>query len=319
MVERRGADPTLADNDGKNALHLLCQYNALPQEPALDAFNPSDPFNEEPKKDESKAKEDYARKWKEQRELLRELLKFLLDKGVPTLAADKEGYIPLAYALEASYDVGARPGQATTYRKYYDNLALILNKMEEEADKLSGFPSDVKKPNVLHVFCRNVSLVAIDAERFVYESLARVVKKWRPLSSLGGLDTVVDGSSSFFGLCRRYAEVADLKETGVQFNRHLELWCQSAPSSWTTSVLRHFQNFKHDSDRLNCAPDFRGSVAKDVVFSDLEWEREGGDCGLLGMEDSMEQFRGAIHEFYRHFRFRVVFRDQFWVLQGTSS
>ena len=120
--------PTIADNDGKNALHLLCQYDALPQEPAMDAFNPSDP-----KKDESKAKEDYARKWKEQRELLRELLKFLLDKGVPTLTADKDGYIPLAYALEASYDVDHH---ATTHRKYYDNLALILNRMEEEADKL---------------------------------------------------------------------------------------------------------------------------------------------------------------------------------------
>ena len=133
MVERRGADPTLADNDGKNALHLLCQYDALPQEPAMDAFNPSDPFKEEPKTNEKKAKEDYARKWKEQRELLQELLKFLLDKGVPTLAADKDGYIPLAYALEASYDVDHH---ATTHRKYYDNLVLILNRMGEEADKL---------------------------------------------------------------------------------------------------------------------------------------------------------------------------------------
>ena len=126
--------PTIADNDGKNALHLLCQYDALPQEPAMDTFNPSDPFKEG---SIFLAKEDYARKWKEQRELLRELLKFLLDKGVPTLAADKDGYIPLAYALEASYDVDHH---ATTHRKYYDNLALILNRMEEEADKLISKP-----------------------------------------------------------------------------------------------------------------------------------------------------------------------------------
>ena len=69
------------------------------------------------------------------------------------------------------------------------------------------------------------------------------------------LDTVVDGSSPFFGLCRRYSEIADFKEK-----------------------------------------DFRGSAAKDVVFADLEWEREGGGRSLLGMEGSMEQFRGAIQQ-----------------------
>ena len=36
MVERRGADATIADNDGKNLLHLLCQYDALPPEPSLE-------------------------------------------------------------------------------------------------------------------------------------------------------------------------------------------------------------------------------------------------------------------------------------------
>ena len=44
-------------------------------------------------------------------------------------------------------------------------------------DCTPGLSTDVKKPNVLHVFCRNVSLVAIDPERSVYESLLRVVKK----------------------------------------------------------------------------------------------------------------------------------------------
>ena len=36
MVERRGADATIADNDNKNPLHLLRQYDALPPEPSLE-------------------------------------------------------------------------------------------------------------------------------------------------------------------------------------------------------------------------------------------------------------------------------------------
>ena len=64
---------------------------------------------------------------------------------------------------------------------------------------------------------------------------------------------MVDGSSPFFRLCRRYSDIAALEEK-----------------------------------------DFRGSVAKDVVFADLEWERDGGGRGLLGMEGLMERFRDAI-------------------------
>ena len=56
---------------------------------------------------------------------------------------------------------------------------------------------DKTKPNVLHLFCRNISLVAIDAEKSVYDSLLRIMKK---LSSdhLADLDTVVEGSSPFY-------------------------------------------------------------------------------------------------------------------------
>ncbi len=31
LVERRGADPTLADNEGKGPLHYLCEYKHLPE------------------------------------------------------------------------------------------------------------------------------------------------------------------------------------------------------------------------------------------------------------------------------------------------
>ena len=55
---------------------------------------------------------------------------------------------------------------------------------------------DKTKPNVLHLFCRNISLVAIDAEKSVYDSLLRTMKKLS--SDLADLDTVVKGSSPFY-------------------------------------------------------------------------------------------------------------------------
>ena len=76
------------------------------------------------------------------------------------------------------------------------------------------------------------------------------MKKLHP-GNLADLDAVVDGASPFFGLCRRYSEVADLEER-----------------------------------------DFCGSVAKDVVFADMKWEREGGSSrGLLDMEGLAERFQ----------------------------
>ena len=39
---------------------------------------------------------------------------------------------------------------------------------------------------------------------------------------------------------------------------------------------------------------FRGSVAKDVVFADLEWDRNSSGRGLLRMEGLMERFRGPM-------------------------
>ena len=299
MVERRGANATVADNDGRNALHLLCRYDALPPEPSSEddtsqggftyhkvaprrlkcvgrrdnggpapAPGPGWPWAhqlQEPKKEEKRARDDYTKKWKEQKELMKDLLKFLLDKGVSTLATDKEGYVPVAYAFEATYDVDR---QATTYRKYYDNIAIILNRMEEEAENEAekvwkpSLSSDTTKPNVLHVFCRNVSLVAIELEKSVYASLQRIMKKLSP--DPGDLDTVIGGSSPFFSLCKRYSEIADLEESH-----------------------------------------YRGSVAKDVVFADLEWDRD--NRGLQGMERLTERFRRLIFDFERDFTPRLSY------------
>ena len=299
MVERRGADPTIADNDGKNALHFLCQYNALPPDPPTESdegfnfprFNIKQSLKQEPMKDEQRAKDEYKKKWTEQKELLSELLKFLLDKGVITyvqdsqihlacsvhhftLATDKEGYMPVAYAFEASYDVDC---QATTHRKYYGNIAMILDKMEEEASAFlwkeeinrlvlkKRIITDATKPNVMHVFCRNISLVAIDAEKSVYDSLLRVMKSMvRLVPNLAELDTVVEGSSPFFSLCKRYSEVADFEESH-----------------------------------------YRGSVAKSVVYADLEWDRNSR--ALLGMERQMEKFMRLIFDFERDFKPRLSY------------
>ena len=272
MVERRGADATTADNDGKNALHFLCQYDALPTEPSsedssqggfmdlrtIQGYKMKRNLKQEPETEEKKAKEDYTRKWNEQKEMLSDLLKFLLDEGVPTLATDREGYMPVAYAFEATYDVDR---QATTFRKYYDNLALILDRMEVEA-KTVEVSTDKTKPNILHVFCRNVSLVAIDHEKSVYDSLLRIMKKLSP--NIADLDTVIEGSSPFFGLCKRYSEIAEMDES-----------------------------------------QYRGSVGKDVVFADLEWDRSSR--GFLGMERMMERFRRLIFDFEKDFKPRLSY------------
>ena len=104
--------------------------------------------------------------------------------------------MPVSYATTYDFD-----RDATTFRKYYDNIAMILDRMEEEAETVSvssdRIMMDQTKPNVLHLFCRNISLVAIDAEKSVYDSLLRIMKK---LSSdhLADLDTVVEGSSPFY-------------------------------------------------------------------------------------------------------------------------
>ena len=52
---------------------------------------PAAPQMTEPDKEkaEQKARDDFTRKWRKQKEMLSDLLKFLLDKGVSTLAADK--------------------------------------------------------------------------------------------------------------------------------------------------------------------------------------------------------------------------------------
>ena len=253
MVERRGADATIADDGGKNALHFLCQYDALPPEPEQDS--------ERDPKGRQKDKDDFARKWGDQKEMQGDLLAFLLAKGVSTLAADKDGHMPVAYAFEASYDADHH---ATTRRKYYGNLTAILTRMEEEArEATSGLTVDKTKPNFMHAFCRNVSLVAIDRERSVYKSLLRIMKRLSP--DFADFDTVSGGSSPFLSLCRRYAAIADLEE-------------------------------KH----------YRGSVAKDVVFADLEWDRSSG-C-LLGMDRLMEQFRALIFEMERDLKPRLSYK-----------
>ena len=51
---------------------------------------------------------------------------------------------------------------------------------------------------------------------------------------------------------------------------------------------------------------FRGSVAKDVVFADLEWDRNSSGSRLLGMERLMERFRRLIFNFEEDFRFSFL-------------
>ena len=77
-----------------------------------------------------------------------------------------------------------------------------------------------------------------------------------------------------------------------------------ARSSWTTlySLCKRYSEMA-DLEESH----FRGSVAKDVVFADLEWDRNSSGSRLLGMERLMERFRRLIFNFEEDFKPRLSY------------
>ena len=77
-----------------------------------------------------------------------------------------------------------------------------------------------------------------------------------------------------------------------------------ARSSWTPlySLCKRYSEMA-DLEESH----FRGSVAKDVVFADLEWDRNSSGSRLLGMERLMERFRRLIFNFEEDFKPRLSY------------
>jgi ankyrin repeat protein len=201
MVERRGADPKIADNDNMNALHFLCQYNGYPEKSCDEQIN-------------EKVKEKFRKKWNNQKKLLDEMTAFLLDKGVSTLDIDKNGYMPVARAFEAPID--------DMKRKNYDIIQRILKKMVSEAltRPSQSLNVDKKKANIWHTFTANISLVGINEESFIYTSLNTIFNNLAKCDSIvPSLASVMNApvaSSNFtplHQLCATYAAINDFKET----------------------------------------------------------------------------------------------------------
>ena len=185
MVERRGADATLADHGGMNALHFLCAY----------------PVFEAAAAEAERTKVAFAKGLERQRKIFSKFVEFFVSKRCSVLAADKNGCLPLMFCL-------AQP-TGKTKTKDYVLVETILTAMKGELrwnkEATSNVPAG--KPSVLTLWAENASLFHVARESKLLEGIAAVV------DSLDGKSGMVEARdrqrknlTPFLSLCQSYAD-----------------------------------------------------------------------------------------------------------------
>ena len=110
MVNRRGADLTIVDNDGKNGLHWLCGFNPRPQFEAI------------PQDQTAEAKKQ-LKEWNEQKKLQVKFIDFFLSKGCCPMQVDTSNNFPITSVISCT-------GSDKFGKKNYDLLNKMVDAME---------------------------------------------------------------------------------------------------------------------------------------------------------------------------------------------
>ena len=203
MVENRGADPKVVDNDGKNALHIICSYNPVPNR---GSFSYGMSVN-----DIKKLYEDLPK----QKMLLQELVSFLVTKTNGSLDTDSSGYLPIDYAIQCYED--------PLMRKNYEVLLALLDNMQKEVaanpDKKVDFTVENQHvtSSTLRRLVEGISVLGVKSEIEVYRKLKDV---FQTLDGRGGLEpeltTMLEPTNRYstnestlvYKLCETYSKVS---------------------------------------------------------------------------------------------------------------
>ncbi len=201
MVDRRGADPVIADNKGFNALHYLCQYKV---------FEAAKAVQEAAKKEK---KIDFDSAFKKQKDIWIKFVEFFIKKKCPTLNADSKNYLPLMYALENTCGDVSRT-------KCYQVIEMIMDAMQDEVKRNKD--DSVKRANILQVWAENVSLYHVEKETRIIEDINNLIQYLT--LNVTGFNALVDVKkedndfTSFMSFCHSYANVKNLTKNATDLN-----------------------------------------------------------------------------------------------------
>jgi ankyrin repeat protein len=164
MVLNRGANPALADNGGKNALHFLCAYN-----PSMwQSFS------------EQETLEDFSTRSKASFDLWRRFVSFFVQRGCPTMKADKDGTFPLGYLLANNLSVVdssySSCRDASHNLKDKETVDILLKAMLEEVQAGVKMEAKGKGNNILHQFASNISVEYSHMDVDILKSLVHILK-----------------------------------------------------------------------------------------------------------------------------------------------
>ena len=187
MVERRGADAKVIDNDKNNALHFLCSYNTVP---CLEAGV------------------SLKKEWLENKKLLEKFVKFFIKKGASVLQLNTSFMLPFNNA-QVRVD--------SFSRKNYQILNILTDAMNSaakghDAPKLEF---EKNKANPLHAYLNDLSFVGIEEEFELFKSLMVCFNSLNKKGLIAPhMDTLIEGTQSskdgktpFMVLCNGYAGI----------------------------------------------------------------------------------------------------------------
>ncbi len=151
MVERRGADPTIADHEGQTVLHLLCRYSVFKAaETAI-----------------KRKKDLFGTEVERQRNILAKFIRFFINEGSDVMAKDKKGFYPVMRLMEiVTSDM--------TKTKDYETIELLLKVMKPQWRDIEV---DLNEPTLMTSFAKNVSHVHIEKELRIYAQENRELER----------------------------------------------------------------------------------------------------------------------------------------------